>query len=61
MNKYSKLDLQKKTGLTYSKLEKGILISWNDLPTVRNISDSRKIYTDDTIAYLKKEFPELFK
>jgi len=61
MTKYSKADIQKQTGVPYAKIQQCILLAWTSLPIVSNMSDSRKIYTDETVVFLQENYPDLMK
>lgn len=54
--KYSKQDLQKELWISYNILQKIIIAEWSNLPITPNVLDSRKIYTGETIKYIKEKY-----
>lgn len=54
--KYNKTNLMTIFGIGQNSLDKMLIASGSKLPQGTNILDSRKIYTDDTVEFLKNEF-----
>lgn len=56
IGQYFKADLMKIFGLNQPQIDRLFAMSGNRLPVGTNVLDSRKIYTDETVRFLKEEF-----